>query len=169
MIVGVTGHRPDKLGSEYQYQGPYSDYIKTSFNKFLSENQIQQAISGMAIGVDTLFAETILEHNISLIAAIPFLGQEKRWPNESQERYRKILKNPLVKSVVVCEGEYANWKMQKRNEYIVDNCDLLIAVWNGTKGGTFNTIKYARSVNRKIEYIQPDSWKKLTTTSNLWE
>lgn len=30
---------------------------------------------------------------------------------------------------------------------MIDNCDLLIAVWNGLPSGTLNTINYAKSKN----------------------
>lgn len=46
-------------------------------------------------------------------------------------------------------------KMQKRNEYMVDNSDIVIAVWDGTKGGTYNCVKYAQKLEKKIIQINP--------------
>ena len=44
--------------------------------------------------------------------------------------------------------------MQKRNEYMVDNSEKVYAFWNGEeKGGTWNTIQYARSKGKEIEII----------------
>lgn len=44
--------------------------------------------------------------------------------------------------------------MQKRNRYMVDKSDLVIAVWNGKEsGGTWNTIQYAKSKGKKIHFI----------------
>jgi uncharacterized phage-like protein YoqJ len=40
--------------------------------------------------------------------------------------------------------------MQIRNEWMVDRCDKLIAVWDGSKGGTGNCVDYAKSVNKDI-------------------
>jgi len=52
--------------------------------------------------------------------------------------------------------KYSIDKMQKRNEWMVDNCDLLIAVWNEDKsGGTYNCIQYAKSVNKEVIYVNP--------------
>jgi uncharacterized phage-like protein YoqJ len=45
--------------------------------------------------------------------------------------------------------------MQKRNEYMVDKCDKLLAVWNGTTGGTHNCIKYAKSKGKEIILLNP--------------
>ena len=48
---------------------------------------------------------------------------------------------------------YTPYCMQKRNVFMVDNCSVLIAYLREKKGGTFNTVKYATSKNKKIIYI----------------
>ena len=45
--------------------------------------------------------------------------------------------------------------MQKRNEYMVDKCDILLAVWDGSAGGTNNCVKYARKLDKEIIIIDP--------------
>ena len=50
---------------------------------------------------------------------------------------------------------YAVWKMQKRNEWMVDNCDAVIAVWDGAPGGTANTVDYARKLGKSVLVIDP--------------
>ena len=119
----------------------------------------------MAIGTDTIFAVAGLYlrdhgYNIKVTCAIPFKGQESKWPLESQNLYNMILEK-ADNIVYVCNEGYAKWKMQKRNEYIVnlltsDN-DFLIAVWNGTPGGTANCVGYAKKLNKRIIYINPNS------------
>ena len=39
---------------------------------------------------------------------------------------------------------------QKRNEFMVDHSNLVIAVWNGKKSGTKNTIDYANRHGIKV-------------------
>lgn len=39
---------------------------------------------------------------------------------------------------------------QRRNEFMVDHSNLVIAVWNGEKSGTKNTIDYAIKYGVKI-------------------
>jgi uncharacterized phage-like protein YoqJ len=51
--------------------------------------------------------------------------------------------------------QYSAAKMQIRNEYMVNACDKLIAVWDHTPGGTENCVKYAQSINKDIIYIDP--------------
>ena len=51
------------------------------------------------------------------------------------------------------QEEYTRGCMQKRNKYMVDNSQYVIAVWDGSKSGTFNTLKYARKLKRNIMVI----------------
>jgi uncharacterized phage-like protein YoqJ len=154
MIMAATGHRPNKLGG-YDPTNPVRTAVRHEMLRVLRENNATKAISGMALGVDQdFFAVAHTVHRIPVIAAVPFLGQEKMWPPQSREVYKQLL--TMAHSVVyVCSAGYQSWKMQKRNEWMVDNCDILLAVWDGSNGGTGNCVKYAESVGRKIIRINP--------------
>jgi uncharacterized phage-like protein YoqJ len=148
MKLAVTGHRPTKIGG-YDPNNP----IRVAIREWL-EHQVQllkpsTGISGMALGVDQDFAKVCIAKAIPLIAAIPFVGQENAWPDSSRRVYYDILKK-AKETVVVCQGGYAASKMQKRNEWMVDNCDVLLAVWDGTSGGTSNCVRYATKVKRLL-------------------
>ena len=145
MKIAITGHRPDKFGSDYELTSPLILRIKDNLQAIIDEKKPTEMISGMALGIDTLWAKLAIENNIPLLAAVPFEEQDCKWVKSSRELYRSILANPLTRKVVVCGSGYAAWKMQKRNEYMVDTCDLLIAVFDGTSGGTGNCVKYAKS------------------------
>jgi uncharacterized phage-like protein YoqJ len=160
-IMAFTGHRPDKLGREYDYDGPYSNYLRSQFKHILLTRRPRQVISGMALGVDTLACQVALVLEIPVLASIPFEGQECRWPRKSQDLYNSLLADPLVTKLVVCEGSYNSAKMQIRNEHMVDNCDLLVSVWNGTTGGTMNCVRYAeKKKDLEIILINPEGWRK---------
>jgi uncharacterized phage-like protein YoqJ len=45
--------------------------------------------------------------------------------------------------------------MQKRNEWMTDNSKYIIAVWDGTKGGTGNCVNYGKKVNKLITSLHP--------------
>jgi len=158
MIIAVRGHRPNKIGKEYDGVGPYSDFLRARFIEVMQEKSATKEISGMALGVDMLFAEVALSLGIPLHAHVPFEGQESIWPDKSQQRYNRILKEATNKTVV-CDGEYAAWKMQARNAAMVDSCDLLVAVWDGSGGGTANCVDYAKKVKRRIVYRDPNEWR----------
>ena len=154
MIVAVTGHRPNKLNNEYSMNGQLSTKIYRELEKLIKELKPTKMISGMALGVDIIFANLAINKKIPLIAAIPFIGQESKWPLQSQGIYNKILSLSTEKKIV-STGGYANYKMQVRNKYMVDRCDLLIAVWDGTEGGTYNCVNYAIDRGKPIRRINP--------------
>lgn len=139
-IVAYTGHRPDKLGG-YR-PSPLQSAVREQLVKKTRSCGATAAISGMALGVDTWAAEICTELEIPWCAAIPFLGQESEWPLESQLYYRRLLAQAHMVTYV-SPGGYSREKMQIRNRWMVDHCDLLIAVWDGTMGGTWNCVKYA--------------------------
>jgi uncharacterized phage-like protein YoqJ len=153
MIVAFTGHRPEKLGG---YKLPNPIYIKVcqQIESTLKELNPEKVISGMALGVDQWAAFISYKLKIPFIAAIPFINQESKWPTFSQETYNKLIKLASEK-VIVSDGEYSANKMQIRNEWMVDRCDQLIAIWDGSSGGTGNCVNYAKSKNKSIIYIDP--------------
>lgn len=155
MIVAFTGHRPDKLGG---YDIPNPTYIKVyhQINDALLDLKPEKVITGMALGVDQWAAVCAYRLKIPFLAAIPFEGQENAWPEESQKIFR-LLRKLAAEEVIVSEGGYSPAKMQVRNEWMVDHCDKLIAVWDGTDGGTANCVKYAKSISKDIYYINPSA------------
>jgi uncharacterized phage-like protein YoqJ len=153
MIVAITGSRPTKIGG-YKLPNPIYNKICREIERLLLEMKPEKCLSGMALGADQYFASVCLKLRIPLVACIPFEGQEMAWPQESQKTFR-LLRKLASEEVIVSDGGYAAYKMQIRNEWMVDHCDKLIAVWDGTKGGTGNCIEYAQSVGREIIFIDP--------------
>lgn len=156
--ICVTGHRPNKMYG-YNLQDVRWIKLKELFKKILVENSCTEAITGMALGVDTVFALAVIElknsgYDIKLHCAIPCKNHSSKWINESVELYNKILKKAdIVK--LVSDEEYKPWLMQRRNEYMVDLADMVIAVWDGTSGGTENCVKYADKIGKSIMRINP--------------
>ena len=153
MIIAFTGHRPQALGG-FEEPNPLKNAICKAIKNKLVELKPSKAISGMALGVDQWAAEICLELEIPLFAAIPCDNHEKIWPKASQEKYKEIL-SKASESVIVSPGPYSVWKMQKRNEFMCDNADVIMAIWNGKSGGTGNCVRYALSQNKQIIRIDP--------------
>lgn len=150
-ILAATGHRPNKLGG---YGIPAMRKLEHFARSYLkSRPEIIQGnlhlISGMALGWDTAWALAAIELQIPFIAAVPFTGQERQWPTESQKMYGLILQKAST-VVLVSEGLYAPTMMQERNEWMVDHCDEVVALWDGSRGGTYNCIQYAKKFNKPI-------------------
>jgi len=168
MILAITGHRPNKLNNEYNHIGSCSNYVKDEFKKIFKKLSVDQIISGAALGADLLAIETAIELQIPVTAAIPCDNQEKIWPKSSQDFYRELLQHPLVTKHIVCPGPYQAWKMFKRNRWMVNRANYLVAVWNGTRGGTYDTVDYARSIQMPIHVINPDDWQKPSKVLTLF-
>jgi uncharacterized phage-like protein YoqJ len=155
MRVAVTGHRPSKLGGDYTGDGTMATKVRAWLRRQLEIRNPDEAVTGMALGVDQWFAEEALRLDIEVHAAIPCDGQERTWPTSSQDRYHLLLKHPKVTAHVVNPGPYAAWKMQARNEYMVNYSDLLLAVWGGSHGGTGNCVAYANKCGKPVVRLDP--------------
>lgn len=158
MKICVTGHRPDKLYGYNLLQPQYAELIR-KFKEILKKENCTEAITGMALGVDTLFALAIISlkkegYDIKLHCAIPCRNHSSKWYGENVKRYNDILSQADIVKIVTDE-DYQGWMMQKRNEYMVDLADKVIAVWNGTSGGTANCVKYANKQDKEIILIKP--------------
>ena len=161
MVVGVSGHRPSKMPRAYGYDYNNKQWteLKNKFKKLLIEWKCTKAVTGMALGVDTVFALAVIElkqegYNIHLHCAIPCKNHSSKWPKESQELYQYILSQ--ADSIhIVTDEEYKPYLMQVRNEYMVDISDIMIAVWDGSKSGTGNCVEYALKQKKKVYRICP--------------
>lgn len=77
-VVAFSGHRPDKLlftaTSVYRWLLGRLEVLRPA-----------KAISGMALGTDTLGAIAALKLGIPLVAAVPFEGQDALWVDQDQQ------------------------------------------------------------------------------------
>jgi uncharacterized phage-like protein YoqJ len=158
MILGITGHRPSVLGCGYDIPNPTYDRICQQIKGEFIELKPEKIISGMALGVDQWAVSIAMELGIPFIAAVPFKGQDSRWPVKSKKIYEDML-GSADRIVIIGELTSNNFAelMFLRNRWIVDNSSELLAVWNGDrKGGTFSAINYAeKKSNYHIRVIKP--------------
>lgn len=150
--VCFTGHRPEKLSIP---ESETKEKLKIEILKCIQEG-FNVFISGMARGVDMWAAEIVLHlrdngYNIKLICAVPYKGFEDNWNSEWKLRYKQILSRAdLIRYICLC---YSKRCFQIRNEWMVNHSAKVIAVYNGEKGGTCNTIRYANKYNIPIILI----------------
>ena len=174
MTVMITGHRQivplNHGGSPWpEYSASVRNHHENVIQVFVglcwflkNQHNHKEFISGMAIGADQLFAKAILklqdvDPEVVLHTAIPFKGQESKWPLQSQTEYNSILNKMRGSKNIVCDDGYASWKMQKRNEWMVDRSEVVIALFNRKKqkGGTHNCVSYALNKGRHLIYVDP--------------
>jgi len=153
-ILGITGHRPNKLYG-YDESHPGNSYIINEIHSKLKEINPTKVIIGMALGTDQWTARWCIKLEIPFVAALPMKNMDAKWPEKAQKMYHAIIKKAAEIWVVPNQEATLNEKMQLRNEYIVDNSDKMLAVFGGQTGGTYNCLVYAKKHNKKIDLINP--------------
>lgn len=152
MILAATGHRPHKLRLG---GAPGSRFKLIDFaQEWLSHLEPDEVISGMALGWDQAVAWAALRLEIPLIAALPFKGQERSWSSWQKQQYEEIL-SKAARIHVVCPWSFTI-AYQRRDEWMVNRADEILALWDGSPSGTGYTIKYA------------EEWKPLAQIHNVW-
>ena len=164
-VLVVTGNIIRGLNKVMKYDDlnniEFLDYVEAMFicvQKYINEGYTH-FICGGAIGVDMDFAELIIflkeNYNLNdlfLEIAVPCKDQCKKWSYKFIEKYKCIIdKADLV--TFVSDQEYSFNCMMKRNQYMVDKATTLLAFWNGERGGTYNTILYAKKQRKNVEII----------------
>ena len=158
-----TGYRPEKFPFKLNSRDP-------QFNKMIArvistlealiDDGCKTFYSGMAMGFDILCAECVLKlrekyNDINLICVMPYKNQESAFPIDWQQRYKYVLKK-CDESIYISD-DYHKACFQERNMFMVDNSDFVVCWYDGKKGGTRNTLKYAQKkmrtvININIEY-----------------
>ena len=158
----LTGHRPKGFPWDYADKKcmEHKSYLALLQEKVvdLISDGYRHFISGGALGADSDFAEIVIDlrkcayPDITLEIAVPCTNQDLKWRAEDKRRYKKICKT--ADSVNVISEKYTNCCMQKRNEYMVDQSDFVIVVWNGEKqGGTYHTFQYVQRKKKPFMII----------------
>lgn len=177
--VAFTGHRPDKLGNAYDLNHINSIKIRERLIQLFFQHRLIHFISGGAQGFDQNAFWAIQEYKkireeneakfdyvcqILNVLAIPFKEQDCKWKENDRIMYNKMIQK--ADHVIYVDrykgyqspGEIDRYhvsKMHRRNEFMVDHCDLLIALWDGSSGGTSACIEYARKKEKEILIIDP--------------
>lgn len=170
-----TGHRPNKLPGGYDYTSKeniaLSKAIKNEVIK-LYNSGIKHFICGGALGVDQIAFEVLRnlrdkeDYFITIELAIPFEGFESKWLQNSKKLHNehclfadKLTIVEVISNYTIDDnyGQYHPAKLDMRNRYMVDNSQYIIAVFDGSKSGTLNCIKYAEKNNKSITIINPNN------------
>ena len=153
-----TGHRPAKLPWKFNENDSRCVQLK---HRIMDAVEIAYAESyrhflcGMAQGCDLYFCECVLALRarhpdvVTVEAVIPCPTQADDWPRDVFMRYRRLVDACNYETLV--SQQYTPGCMQRRNRYLVDHASLLIAAYDGSAGGTRNTIQYALS--RGVEVV----------------
>ncbi len=152
-----TGHRPEKLPWGSDETDPRCAALKKKLYDAVEaayDEGMQHFICGMARGCDFYFAEAVIElrrqkGDVSLEAAIPCPSQTDSWPEADRARWRALLAQCDMETMV--QNQYTRGCMLRRNRYMVDHSAMVIAIYDGTSGGTRQTLEYA--LRQKVPFV----------------
>ena len=164
----VTGHRPARFKWKYNENNNGCKRLKKRMHDqftALYEKGVRRFLVGGALGVDQWAGEIILRlkeqpeySDIELVVVLPFPGHDEQWDARSRERLAFLIrhsKEHLTIGETACQESYF-----KRNRYMVDHADCLLAVYDGERNqrsGTMQTVNYAKSNKKMIICIHPDT------------
>ena len=171
--LAIIGHRPDRLYG-YNLNNPkYQELAILVANKceeLILEKNIKYFITGGALGGETIsfFAVEFLKKkypNIKNILVIPFKNVFAKWQPIDIDRHKRMLsvadgviEVDLLEDFnvpIVPKGTYNINKMSNKNDFIVDNVDYLLAIFDGKlRGNTYNIISHAKYLNREVEILE---------------
>jgi hypothetical protein len=184
--IGVTGHR--HLANETAVRESIQRVLEEFDESLRNTPHSYIVISPLAEGADRLVAQEVLSwHSTSnsssqLEAPLPMPEDEyvKDFPNpKSKAEFKNLLARANRSQTLdldrlkfgldggITEEERELRKVNRRRAYrnvgfwVVDNCDVLIAIWNGEKakgeGGTGEVAEYAQSIARSIVWIHSET------------
>ncbi len=146
VAVAVTGHRPEKINNWV--------YVEHQLGMAFMDLQTDFVIQGMAAGVDLRSAKVAFRNNIPFWCVRPWAGHTPRVADKVD--YDKALLHAERIVDVNPSLEYPGaWVYQDRNKWMVDHANIVVAVWDGTSGGTANCVKYAEKVGKRVWRIHP--------------
>ena len=150
MKIAVTGHRNRRLrGREAQVATWLGEQIK---ELRLGADKVE-CLCGRAEGADEIFAEIVAFGNldVDLVFYLPCEG------------YRYFALEKYMEKAVRVVNIFKRWTAGGdilRDRRLVDDCDVLLAVWDGIRvGRTWDTIKYAQENRKRIIFIDEKIFK----------
>jgi hypothetical protein len=151
--LGIVGHRA--LDSDA------AEFVSAASVDLLSAESAAcgdlVAISALAEGADTLFAEAALQLGVPLEIVRPFDRYADDFVTRtSRRRYRGLVeaafRETRLPSAVASVHAY-----ESAMRWIARACDVLVAAWDGSpprgRGGTADAIVYAESIGRRVVHF----------------
>jgi hypothetical protein len=166
-FVGFSGHRrvenPEKILA----------ILTEELRKLRQQTSSELiGISSLAIGGDHLFLRACRAESIHYELLLPFPEEEfrKDFDAEDWQAAQELSKTALTTRTQVMKGGRPESYLFCGTE-IVNECDVLVVVWNGLAaagvGGTKDIVDYARRLQRPLIWIHSETFE--VRTENLSE
>lgn len=164
----ITALRPNCFKFKYKENHTGCKRLKRRLEeefKHLYQQGVRHFFVGGALGVDMWAGEILLRlkekseyGDLKLQLVLPCDGHDKDWDERARRRMAFLRKHSLEPIIVGTGFTTVNYR--KRNEYLVDHADVLIAVFDtdlSIHDGAQLMIDYARTKKIPIVLINPDN------------
>lgn len=166
LVIGVTGHRKLELGDPRLVECVRAELLRL---RQLYPHSPFVVVSGLAEGADRMVARLAMEIlSAGLVVILPFPESEFRKDfktAESQAEFSRFLER--AQAVVIAPqredaaalavvGPERNRQYARAGAYLVENCQILIALWDGQLargvGGTGDVVKWRITGEMPVEF-----------------
>jgi hypothetical protein len=156
-VVGFTGHRQlsDPAGASEAIRNVLAELQREAPGEWIAQ-------SSVAAGGDQIFVRAALEMKFGweALLPLPLVDFQRDFTSDEWRDVEALLECAEHTEVVAEPGSREEAYLTGGFE-IVNNCDVLLALWNGKsargKGGTADVVAYARAMQRPLIIINPDS------------
>lgn len=164
--VGVTGHR--KLDDTAALRATVVTALERAQARAPRGASGWVVVSALAEGADRLVADIAMASfgaRLEAVLPLPPSDYERDFATPaSRAEFAALLSRSAHTSVIPPQGSRQDAYLAV-GHYLVDHCDVLVAVWNGRpaagKGGTADVVARARAVGRPLLWICPDAVPEL--------
>ena len=149
--IGVTGHQ--------NLPGEAIDFVTQAIRGIFERHDRIDGYSSLAAGADQIFATEVLTAGGRLHVVIPSADYDTTLDGEDLVLYNQLFASAF-ETTQLHFGAPGEDAYEAAGRWIATESELLIAVWDGQpargRGGTADTVAYARALDREVNVIWPD-------------
>ena len=154
ITVGGIGHRHLEARGEFPH-------VQLCFHRVLSELARRfprlKAVSALATGADTVFAQCAKNLSIPLESVIPFANFEADFADQEPNARYHSLRSSAVHEHRLHFSERNNRAYKKSMEWVVFKSNILVAAWDGrhagSLGGTWEAISLCGQLGKTLIHV----------------
>lgn len=164
--IGVTGHRV--IEDEDLIRRKVRAVLEGIESHFSNINHVLKVISPLAEGADRIVAEEVLFfhgcpgiNEMRVVLPLKMHDYMNDFKTIESKMEFEELANLAQEIITLKEAPTRKDAYYQVGKYVVDECNVLIAIWDGEpsrgKGGTAEIVDYAKSIGREVVWINSKS------------
>lgn len=144
MKIAITGHQPKRYEGIKGQEKRIREWIITQLINLRGAYDDITLVSGMAKGVDQIAAEAAISLGVGVECFYAFREGRKFLANEVYIMNRAA-------GVRFNEEKFQDGGFLRRDRRMIDECDVLLVVWDGVcVGGTYEAYCYAKEQGKNM-------------------